>query len=59
MEGGRAIDQREVETQVVAEPSRSGGRGRSTRDKTGHNTRTCQIVIEISGEEYKLAISSN
>jgi hypothetical protein len=56
----RAIDQREVDTQVVAVPSRSGGRGRPTRprdrrcgtcDKTGHNTRTSQIVVEIFGEE--------
>jgi hypothetical protein len=54
------IDQIEVDTQVVAESSKSGGRGMSARlgvrhcgacGKTGHNARTCQVVIETSGEE--------
>jgi hypothetical protein len=60
-EASQVIDQMDVDTQVVAESSRSGGQGRSERPgsrrcgvcrKTGHNARTCQVVIEISGEEY-------
>ncbi|KAH7471539.1 hypothetical protein FOMA001_g13494 [Fusarium oxysporum f. sp. matthiolae] len=60
-EGQELIDQMDVDTQVVAESSRSGGRGSSARPrerrcgrcgKTGHNARTCQVVIEASGEEY-------
>ncbi|RKK11087.1 hypothetical protein BFJ65_g15079 [Fusarium oxysporum f. sp. cepae] len=60
-EGRDAIDQKDVDAQMVAELSRSGGRGRSelarerrcrTCGKTGHNTRTCQIVVRISEEEY-------
>jgi len=60
-EGRQAIDQMDVDMQVVAESSRSGGRGRSVGpgvrrcgvcSKPGHNARTCQVVIEISGEEY-------
>ncbi|KAJ3521022.1 hypothetical protein NM208_g13473 [Fusarium decemcellulare] len=56
-----AIDQMDVDAQVVAESSRSGGRGRSVGPgvrrcgvcgKPGHNARTCQVVIETSGEEY-------
>ncbi|KAJ0133035.1 Uncharacterized protein HZ326_23884 [Fusarium oxysporum f. sp. albedinis] len=61
-EASQAIDQMDVDTQVVRELSRSGARGRSARPgnrrcgvcgKAGHNARTCQVVIEISGEEYK------
>ena len=60
-EGRQAIDQMDINTQVVAESSRSGGQGRSARPgvrhcgvcgKPGHNARTCQVVIETSGEEY-------
>jgi hypothetical protein len=59
--GQELIDQIDVNTQVVAESSRSGGQGSSARPrerrcgrcgKTGHNARTCQVVIEASGEEY-------
>jgi hypothetical protein len=54
------IDQMDVDMQVVAESSRNGGQGRSARPgvrrcsvcgKTGHNARTCQEDIEVSGEE--------
>ena len=54
------IDQMDVDMQVVAESSRSGGQGRSARPgvrrcsvcgKTGHNARTCQEDIEVSGVE--------
>jgi hypothetical protein len=60
-EASQAIDQIDVNTQVVAESSRSGGRGRSVGPgvrrcgvcgTAGHNARTCQIVIVASGEEY-------
>jgi hypothetical protein len=60
-EGRGLIDQIDVDTQVVAESSKSGGQGRSARlrvcrysrcGKTGHNARTCQEGIEASGEEY-------
>jgi hypothetical protein len=60
-EGRQAIDQMDIDAQVVAESSRSGGQGRSARagvrhcgvcGKPGHNARTCQVVIETSGEEY-------
>jgi DNA-binding Lrp family transcriptional regulator len=60
-EARQAIDQMDVDAQVVAESSRSGGRGRSVGpgvrrcgicSKPGHNARTCQVVIETSGEEY-------
>jgi hypothetical protein len=60
-EGREAINQIDVDAQVAAESSRSGGRGESARGKerrcgtcgkTGHNTRTCQIVVAISKEEY-------
>jgi hypothetical protein len=60
-EGQDSIEQIEVSTQVLAESSRSGGRGRSVRPgvrrcgichKTGHNARTCQVVLEASGDEY-------
>jgi hypothetical protein len=54
------IDQMDVNTQVIAESSRSGGQGRLVRPgvrrcavcgKTGHNARTCQEVINISKNE--------
>jgi hypothetical protein len=54
------INQMDVDMQVVAESSRSDGQGRSARPrvrrcgicgKTGHNARTCQEDIEVSGEE--------
>jgi hypothetical protein len=60
-EASQVIDQMDINTQVVAELSKSGGQGRSGRPgsrrcgicgKTGHNARTCQVVIETSGEEY-------
>jgi hypothetical protein len=60
-EGQGSIDQMDVDTQVVAESSRSGRIRRSVRpgirrcsvcSKTGHNARTCQVVPEASGEEY-------
>jgi hypothetical protein len=56
-EGGRrAIDQIDGDTQVVAESSRSGGqeglarakeRRCGTCGKTGHNARSCQIVVAV------------
>jgi hypothetical protein len=60
-ESSQAINQMDIDTQVVAESSRSGGRGRSVGpgvrrygiyNQTGHNARTCQVVPEASGEEY-------
>ncbi|KAJ0131602.1 hypothetical protein HZ326_25311 [Fusarium oxysporum f. sp. albedinis] len=60
-EASQVIDQMDVNAQVVAESSRSGGRGRSERPgsrrcgvcgKAGHNARTCQVVIKPSREEY-------
>jgi hypothetical protein len=60
-EASQVIDQMDVDTQVVAESWRSGGRGRSVGPgvrrygvcgETGHNVRTCQVVPESSGEEY-------
>ncbi|KAM5529314.1 transposase [Fusarium oxysporum f. sp. phaseoli] len=60
-DASQVIDQMDVDAQIVAESSRSGGRGRSERPggrrcgvcgKAGHNARTCQVVIETSGEEY-------
>ena len=60
-EGIALIDQKEVDSQVVAESSRRGGRARSTQlgirhcgvcGKAGHNSRTCQVNIEASGDEY-------
>jgi hypothetical protein len=62
-EGRRAIDEMNANGQVEGESSRSGGQGRSTQTKerhcggcgkTGHNARTCQIVVAISGEEYNV-----
>ncbi|KAH7463246.1 hypothetical protein FOMA001_g18207 [Fusarium oxysporum f. sp. matthiolae] len=60
-EGHDLIDQMDVDIQIVAESSRSGGQGSSaqprvrrcgTCGKTGHNARTCQEGIEASGDEY-------
>jgi hypothetical protein len=60
-EASQVIDQIDVDMQVVAESSRSGGQGRSVGPgirrcgvcgKTGHNARTCQEDIQASGEEY-------
>jgi hypothetical protein len=60
-EAREVINQMDVNTQVVAESSRSGGQRRSARPgirrcsicgKGGHNARTCQVVFETSGEEY-------
>ena len=60
-EASQVIDQMDVDMQVVAESSRSGGRGRSERPggrhcgvcgKGGHNARTCQEVLESSGKEF-------
>jgi hypothetical protein len=60
-EGREAIDQMDTNTQVQAESSGSSGRGGSARlkerrcgtwGKAGHNTKTCQIVVRVSGEEY-------
>ncbi|KAK7592451.1 hypothetical protein V3481_007069 [Fusarium oxysporum f. sp. vasinfectum] len=59
-EGREAISQMDIDTQGVAELSRSGDRGGSARlkesrcgicGKAGHNRRTCQIIVYISGEE--------
>lgn len=59
-EGRQVINQMDVDTQVVAESSRSCGQEGSARGKerrcracgkTGHNARTCQIVVSISDEE--------
>jgi hypothetical protein len=58
-EAREAIDQMDVNAQVVAESSKSGGQGRSARPgvrrcgvcgKPGHNARTCKVVIDISGK---------
>jgi hypothetical protein len=60
-EGREAMDQKDVNTQLVAESSRNHSQRGSARpkerrcgicSKTGHNARTCQVVIEVSGEEY-------
>jgi hypothetical protein len=60
-EVSQEIDQMDINTQVVAELSRSGGRGRSVQPGirrcgvcggTGHNARTCQVDIQASGDEY-------
>jgi hypothetical protein len=60
-EGRDLIDQMDIDTQVVAESSSSGGQGSSARlrvrrcgtyGKTGHNARICQEGIEASGNEY-------
>jgi hypothetical protein len=58
--GQSQIDQIDVNTQVAAETSRSGGQGSlgqprvrhcESCGKAGHNARTCQETIEISEEE--------
>jgi len=60
-EASQVIDQMDVDTQVVAESSRSGGRRRSVGPgirrcgvcgETGHNARTCKVDIPASGDEY-------
>ncbi|EGU86246.1 hypothetical protein FOXB_03236 [Fusarium oxysporum f. sp. conglutinans Fo5176] len=60
-EASQVIDQMDVDMQVAAESSRSGGQGSSGRPriwhcgtcgKAGHNARTCQEVIEVTMEEY-------
>ncbi|EXL90010.1 hypothetical protein FOIG_16710 [Fusarium odoratissimum NRRL 54006] len=60
-DASQVIDQMDVDTQVVAESCRGGGRARSERPagrrcgvcgKAGHNARTCQVVIETFREEY-------
>ncbi|KAJ3455278.1 hypothetical protein MRS44_013878 [Fusarium solani] len=60
-EAREAIDQMNVDGQVERESSRRGGQGGSGRPrerrcggcgKTGHNARTCQIVVAMSEEEY-------
>jgi hypothetical protein len=59
-EGRQVINQMDVDTQVVAESSKSCGQEGSARGKgrrcgacgkTGHNARTCQIVVSMPGEE--------
>ncbi|KAI3571075.1 hypothetical protein IWW34DRAFT_772056 [Fusarium oxysporum f. sp. albedinis] len=58
-EGREAIDQMDADVQVGDGSSRSGGQGRSAQakegrcgscGKTGHNARTCQIVVEMCKE---------
>jgi hypothetical protein len=58
-EAREVIDQMNIDRQVEGESSRSGGQGGSARPrerrcggcgKTGHNARTCQIVVVISEE---------
>ena len=60
-EGRQVIDQTDANAQAVAGLSRSGGQGGPARlkerrcgacGKTGHNARTCQIVVAMSLEEY-------
>ncbi|OBS15414.1 hypothetical protein FPOA_17526 [Fusarium poae] len=60
-EASQVIDQMDVDTQVVAESLRSGGRRRSVGPgvrrcgvcgETGHNARTCKVDIPASGDEY-------
>jgi hypothetical protein len=60
-EGREVIYTVAVGIQGAAEWSRSGGQGESSRakercygtcGKTGRNTRTCQIVVATSSEEY-------
>jgi hypothetical protein len=59
-QASQVIDQMDVDMQVAAESSKSGGQGRSARPdirrsgicgKTGHNARTSDKDIEVSGEE--------
>jgi hypothetical protein len=58
-EGREATDQMDVDAQVGGESSRCGGQGRSAQTKerrcgscgkTGHNARTCQIVVAVCKE---------
>jgi hypothetical protein len=60
-EARQAIDQMDVDAQVVAESLRSSGQRKSVGPgvrrcgvcgKPGYNARTCQVVIGMSGEEY-------
>jgi hypothetical protein len=60
-EASQVINQMDVNTQVVAESSRRGGRRRSVGPgvrrygvcgETGHNARTCKVDIPASGDEY-------
>ena len=60
-EGRQVIDQTDADAQAVAGLSRSGGQGGPAQikerrcgacGKTGHNARTCQIVVAMSLEEY-------
>jgi hypothetical protein len=60
-EAREVIYQINIDRQIEGESSRSGGQGGSARPrgrrcggcgKTGHNARTCQIVVAISEEEY-------
>jgi hypothetical protein len=60
-EASQVIDQMDVDTQVVAESSRRGGRRRSVGPgvrrcgvcgEAGHNARTCKVDIPASGDEY-------
>ena len=59
-EGRQVIDQKNADGQIEGESSRNGSHGRSAPTKerrcggcgrTGHNARTCQIVVAISEEE--------
>ncbi|EMT73972.1 hypothetical protein FOC4_g10001926 [Fusarium odoratissimum] len=61
-DGREAIDQMGVGAPVTAESTENGCQGGSaeanerrcgTCSKTGHNTRTCQIVVTMYGEEYR------
>jgi hypothetical protein len=59
-EGRQFIDQMNADGQVKGKSSKNGGYGRSAQTKerrcggcgrTGHNARTCQIVVAIFEEE--------
>jgi hypothetical protein len=60
-EASQVIDQMDIDTQVIAEASKSSSQRRSSRPgirrcgicgTVGHNARTCQAVVETAGEEY-------